>query len=162
MVHLLASLSFRLACSSFFSSEFAQLKLIQSVASLRMLRVYVSQVQFSRSWSQDFGTHDRRSQLRRFQFQGPGSQGPVKVSGPRVQDLRSQGLGSQGHRSQGSRSRVSDPDFRLCHEMGGNIPGGNFLGGDFPGGNFPGGNFPRTGPIIDVLEKLFLTINVVK
>ena len=46
--------------------------------------------------------------------------------------------------------------------MGGNIPGGNFLGGDFPGGNFPGGNFPRTGPIIDVLEKLFLTINVVK
>ena len=132
----------------------------------------MSQVQFSRSWSQDFGTHDRRSQVRRFQFQGPGSQVPVKVSGPRVQDLRSQGLGSQGprvpglrsqglgsqgHRSQGSRSRVSDPDFRLCHEMG-----GNFLGGDFPGGNFPGGNFPRTGPIIDVLEKLFLIINVVK
>ena len=150
---------------------------MQFVPSLRMLRVFVSQVQFSRSWSQDFGTHDRRSQLRRFQFQGPGSQGPVKVSGPRVQDLRSQGLGSQGprvpglrsqglgsqgHRSQGSRSRVSDPDFRLCHEMGGNIPGGNFLGGDFPGGNFPGENFPRTGPIIDVLEELFLIINVVK
>ena len=50
----------------------------------------------------------------------------------------------------------------MFKNVGGNIPGGNFLGGDFPGGNFPGENFPRTGPIIDVLEKLFLIINVVK
>ena len=62
----------------------------------------MSQVQFSRSWSQDFVTHDRRSQVRGFQFQGPGSQGPVKVSGPgsqvsgpRVSGLRVPGLGSQ-------------------------------------------------------------------
>ena len=41
----------------------------------------MSQVQFSKSWSQDFGTHDRRSQVRGFQFQGCGSQDPVKISG---------------------------------------------------------------------------------
>ena len=57
-----------------------------------MLEIYVSQVQFSRSWSQDFGTHDRKSQVQGFQFQGP-----VKVSGLRV-----------------FRFRVSGPDFRLC------------------------------------------------
>ena len=154
MVHLLASLSFRLACSSFFSSEFAQLKLMQSVASLRMLRVYVSQVQFSRSWSQDFGTHDRRSQVRRFQFQGPGSQVPVKVSGPRVQDLRSQGLGSQGPRVLGSR--VSGPRVSGLRVTGLRVPGlgsqilildsamkwvGIFWVGIFRVGIFPGGIF---------------------
>ena len=70
-----------------------------------MLGVYVSQVQFSRSWSQDFGTHDPRSQDQGFQFQGSGFQGPVKVSGPRVWGLRSQGLGSQGPRVSGLRSQ---------------------------------------------------------
>ena len=48
----------------------------------------MSQVQFPRSWPQDFRTDDRRSQIRGFQFEGSRSQGPVKVSGPRVSGVR--------------------------------------------------------------------------
>ena len=98
-----------------------------------MLGVYVSQVQFSRSWSQDFGTHDPRSQDQGFQFQGSGFQGPVKVSGPRVWGLRSQGLGSQipgsrVSRSQGFGSQVS----------GSQIPGSRVSGSGSQGLKFPG------------------------
>ena len=78
-----------------------------------MLDVYVSLVQFSRSWSQDFGTHDRRSQVRGFQFQGPGSQGPVKFSGPRASGLRSQGLGIPGLRVSGLGSQVLILDYAV-------------------------------------------------
>ena len=138
MVHLLVSLSFRLACSSFSSSEFAQLKLTQSVASLRMLRVYVSQVQFSRSWSQDFGTHDHRSQVRRFQFQGPGSQSPVKVSGLRVTGLRVSGLRVTGLRVPGG-SQVLILDYAM--KWMGIFQVGIFWVGIFRVGIFPGGIF---------------------
>ena len=66
----------------------------------------MSQVQFSRSWSQDFRTHDRMSQVRGFQFQGPGSQGTVKVTGPTVLGPRSQVSGSQDLGFQGPESPV--------------------------------------------------------
>ena len=79
-----------------------------------MLGVYVSQVQFSRSWSQDFGTRDCKSQAQGFQFQGPSSRGPssrgpVKVSGPRVSGLRVPGSRVSGSWVSGSRV----PDLRV-------------------------------------------------
>ena len=78
------------------------------------------QVQFSRSWSQDFGTHDRRSQVQGFNSRVPlRSQVPGSwVPGSRVSGLRVSGLRSQGLESQGARSRVSGPDFRLCSRNG--------------------------------------------
>ena len=73
----------------------------------------MSQVQFSRSWSKNFGTHDRKSQARGFQFQDPVKvSGPrVRVSSPTVSGLRvpgswvawSQGAGSKGPRVSGLR-----------------------------------------------------------
>ena len=62
-----------------------------------MLGVYVSQVQFSRSWSQDFVTHDRRSQVGGFNSRVPGLRVLLssQVSGPRVSGLKVPDLGSQ-------------------------------------------------------------------
>ena len=106
--------------------------------SQRMLRVCVSQVQFSRSWSQDFETHDHRSQVRRFQFQGPGSHSLVKVSGLRVTGLRVSGLRFTGLRVPGG-SQVLILDYAM--KWVGIFQVGIFWVGIFRVGIFPGGIF---------------------
>ena len=131
MVHLLESLSFRLACSSFLSSKFAsQVNTICGGAQLlvsgcleSMCHKFNSQglglriLELIIAGPKSGGFSSRVPDLR---SQGLGSQVPgSRISGPRVSSLRvpglrSQGLGSQDPGSQGPRFRVSGPDFRLC------------------------------------------------
>ena len=81
-----------------------------------------SQVQFSGSCSQDFGSQSLNFQVPGTYFQVSGCQG-LRVSESRVpksrvsgsQGPRSQSPGFPGLKSQGRRSRVSDPDFGLCY-----------------------------------------------
>ena len=81
-----------------------------------------SQVQFSGSCSQDFGSQSLNFQVPGTYFQVSGCQG-LRVSESRVpksrvsgsQGPRSQSPGFPGLKSQGRRSRVSDSDFGLCY-----------------------------------------------
>ena len=81
-----------------------------------------SMSQFSGSWSQDFGSLNRKSRVTVFQFQSPECQGPMpqshraaspKSQGPsyRIPDVRAPCPSVRESQDPGSQ----DPDFRLCH-----------------------------------------------
>ena len=106
MVHLLESLSFRLAYSSFLSSKFAsQVNTICDGAQLLVSGCL-------ESMCHKFNSQGLGLKILELMVAGPKSGGfnpGSRVSGLKVSGLRSQGLGSQGPGSQVSGPRSQGP-----------------------------------------------------
>ena len=99
-----------------FSTHIPQLFIIKIcwgyVASVRILGMYESPVQFSSLWSQGYRSQVKRSKFHVLRFYDPGSQGLVSQN-PRFQGLRSQGPGFQDPRSQ----FLTMPSFNLSNVL---------------------------------------------
>ena len=117
MVHLLESLGFRLACSSFLSSKFAsQVNTIYGGAQLLVSGCLESMChKFN---SQGLGLRILELMIASPKSGGFNSRVPVLRVPLRFRVPGSRVSGYQGPGSQGPRSRVSAPDFRLCLSIG--------------------------------------------